>query len=437
MYLFYIYALYKTTYFVWSRWYFILAIAISLLIPIIPFPYSLPNNSFISDLILMKTSDGVGITIFRNQNSFWDVFKPLVSNPYFNVINLLLVVYISGVIRYSIIFVRNIVRIISLIRTSKIEDKADCKMVITKNNLSTFSWFTYIFLGSNTRTLSPTEYTRLIEHEKIHIKRLHSIDLLIFELFGILFWFNPLVKKAKQTLKNIHEFIVDNLMLKTVSGKEYSDLLIKLSSQSENISFVNHFSRNPLLDRIWIIVFPSPERLRKLRFLSGIPLMIISILVYSFIISEINYATNSLQLNAEHEFVRPVQGKFQIVSPFFTKKTVGNNIKGKSEYQVLVSHPEISIATKSFAKVVATRKGIVEEISIKDNWGINEISIKLAHNKGIMSIYKGLKTCIVNKNDTIMQSQVIGLTGDNRLYPTISFQLLKNNKPVDPMKYIK
>ncbi len=166
------------------------------------------------------------------------------------------------------------------------------------------------------------------------------------------------------------------------------------------------------------------------------PLMIISLLLYSFLITEVNKSTNSLQFNKEYDFVMPVKGNYQIISPFFIKKQVKNSTLKNSNYKVLLSHPEISISTKSNSKIVASRAGVVKDIKIKDNWGIKEVSIKISHNEGFVSVYKGLKLSRILENDTVVQSQVIGETGDNRLYTSISFQLLKNNRPVNPMEYI-
>ncbi len=432
MYIFYAYALYKTTYFVWSRWYLLSAIFISILIPLLPFPYSISDNYINSNFLLLNTYSGFGVALFKEPANSW---RNIFGNPHFNIQNIIFVVYISGFIRAAIVFVRKNLKIFKIIQQCDIQNIEQYKLVPIQDENSAYSWFKYIFISKN-HQLSEQEISYIIEHEKIHIKQCHSCDLLLYELFGIWFWFSPFVKKAQQTIRNIHEFIVDSIMLSKFDAKLYSELLLKLSENKRSLSVVNNFAKNPILDRIWLIVFPNNLTLSKIRFASGMPLMIVSVLFYSFLISEINKSTNSLQFKNNYDFVMPVAENYKIVSPFFEKKYIKNSEQKGNYYKVLVSHLEISISTKSHSKIMASRQGVVKNVEIIDNWGVEEINIEIAHNKGFTSIYKGLKKSFVEQNDTVKQAQIIGVTGDNRLYPTINFKLLKNKKPVNPMEYL-
>ncbi len=100
--------------------------------------------------------------------------------------------------------------------------------------------------------------------------------------------------------------------------------------------------------------------------------------------------------------------------------------KVSQEYQVLISHPELSFSTESFSNIYATKKGKVKSIQNIDNWGIDEKEIELEHNQHLTSKYKGLWECQVNIGEVVEKGQIIAKTGDNRLYPTFSFQLLRD-----------
>ncbi len=387
---------------------------------------------------MISPSDGTGLMVFTDQSSFWDHFKFLSSNPYFNLNNVLLGLYFSGLVRYLIVFIKNNKKIIKLMQQSDIQNIDGYRIALYKGKTTAFSWFKYIFVNQKFLKLKPNEQAQIIEHEKIHARQFHSLDVLIYEVLEIFFWFNPLVTKSKQTLKNIHEFIVDDEILNHTNAEEYSNLLIKLSVASPDLSAVNNFSKSPLLDRIWLMAFPTPEKLRKIRFASGIPLMIAVLISYSFIISEINRSTERLQIFKKSGFEVPVKGDYQIVSLFFEKKPLSEKENSNDKkYQILISHPEVSFSTESFSSVYATQKGIVKKVEKKDNWGIEEIEIEIEHSHQFTSKYKGLEKCLVKKGDMVKQGEVIAKTGDNRLYPTISFQLLKKGKPIDPFNYIK
>jgi len=438
MYSFYKYVFYQSTHFNWNRWYFMIAVIISIIIPIVQFPFSLVNHTAGNNLLMISPSDGTGLMVFTEQSSFWDNFNFLSANPYFNLNNVLLGIYLSGLARFLIVFVRNNTKIIKLVQYSEIQIIDKYKIAIYNGKTPAFSWFNYIFVNKGFLNLTQDEQSQIIEHEKIHAHQLHSLDVLIYEILEIFFWFNPLVGKSKQTLKNIHEFIVDDEILNTADAEQYSSLLIKLSTASPGLSQVNNFAKSPLFDRIWLMAFPTPDRLKKIRFISGIPLMIAVLISYSFIISEINRSTNKLQIIKKSGFEMPVKSNYQIVSLFFEKKPLSANNNGeKNEYEVLISHPELSFSTESYSLVYTTKSGVVKAITERDNWGIDEIEIEIKHNQQFTSKYKGLEKSLVKIGEKVEQGQEIALTGDNRLYPTISFQLLKKGNPVDPFLYIR
>ena len=365
---------------------------------------------------MISPSDGTGLMVFTEQTSFWDYFSFLSSNPYFNLNNVLLGVYLSGLVRYLIVFIRNNTKVIKLIQHSEIQDIDKYKIAIHKGKTTAFSWFYYIFLNKNFLSLSENEQAQIIEHEKIHARQLHSLDVLIYEVFELVFWFNPLVRKSKQTLKNIHEFIVDAEILNTADAEQYSSLLIKLSGATAELSQVNNFSKSPLFDRIWLMAFPTPEKLRKIRFISGIPLMIAVLISYSFIVSEINRSTDRLQIIKKSGFEMPLQGNYQIVSLFFEKKALTDKEGEKNnEFQILISHLEVSFSTESFSSVYASEKGIVTKVTTKDNWGIDEIEIEIEHNNQFTSRYKGLEINMVKIGEEVEQGQEIAKTGDNKI----------------------
>ena len=128
----------------------------------------------------------------------------------------------------------------------------------------------------------------------------------------------------------------------------------------------------------------------------------------------------------------PLSYNYEIVSNFYIKQELRKTKKAT----VFISHPEISFSTESFTDIIATKEGIVLNIDTFDNWGVTELIIRIKHNREFTSIYKGLWKLNVKEGDRVLKSEIIGKTGDKRLYPILNYQLLKNRKPVDPLLYI-
>ncbi|MCG2613878.1 hypothetical protein LZZ85_06280 [Terrimonas sp. NA20] len=84
-----------------------------------------------------------------------------------------------------------------------------------------FSFFSWIFSHQS------FVHDRLIrEHEMIHVKELHSVDVLWFELVRAINWFNPVSYLLLKSAKINHEFIVDAKLAERNDPYAYAVMLI-------------------------------------------------------------------------------------------------------------------------------------------------------------------------------------------------------------------
>ncbi len=112
-------------------------------------------------------------------------------------------------------------------------------------------------------------------HEDIHLKQLHSLDVLLFELIAIINWFNPVVYLYKRALRDNHEFLADEAAAHYQGDKEgYSLLLLsaafKVSPQALTNSF---FSKQSLIKkRIYMLHKEKSKRAAILKYGLYLPL---------------------------------------------------------------------------------------------------------------------------------------------------------------------
>jgi len=119
------------------------------------------------------------------------------------------VVYQIGVSVFMLVFVVKIIRVLFFFKDAYV--LGSVKLNDTSNEDS-FSFFNFIHLRAD---LSEEEKNVVLEHELIHYQKRHSFDLMIYEIYHSLFWFNPLLILLKKELVNIHEFEVDQEMYAT------------------------------------------------------------------------------------------------------------------------------------------------------------------------------------------------------------------------------
>ena len=101
--------------------------------------------------------------------------------------------YLVVVVLLILRFLYQVIRVLTLLSRGKASGGI---VTISDPDMYAFSFFRYIFI-SNTHNLSPEDQERIIRHESVHIKKWHSVDMLLIEVVKILFWFNPLLKYYK------------------------------------------------------------------------------------------------------------------------------------------------------------------------------------------------------------------------------------------------
>lgn len=272
----------KTTYFQWNRWYLIGSVFFALLIPLISLPiwiYDNPHeisNTFHWNLI----SGAIGLT----KESL-----PLSDQSFKKTPDLSLLIftfgtiYLTGVMYNLWAFIKNLRVIVDLIHQSKKIQEESYYSVYIQTTLPTFSFMRYIFLEPTVSQLNQEELSQVIHHEQIHVRQKHTMDLLLMEIVGIVFWFNPTINYLKKSLKLVHEFLVDADVVKHRDLKQYSHLLLKLALQQNNVSIANGISNNQILNRITMLTQPKSNQTQKLRFLIALPALVLMLISCSLI----------------------------------------------------------------------------------------------------------------------------------------------------------
>ena len=106
-----------------------------------------------------------------------------------------------------------------------------------------FSFFNVLFVSKELKNRST-----IMKHEFVHIRQLHSADVLLFELIAIFNWFNPVVYLYKSSIKHIHEFIADEVASRNETSKaQYAMLLFQEQFGVQAIPLTNNFFNQSLL----------------------------------------------------------------------------------------------------------------------------------------------------------------------------------------------
>src|SRR6187551_1399836 len=95
-------------------------------------------------------------------------------------------------------------------------------------------------------------YNQIIEHEKVHIRQNHTLDIIIAELLLIFQWFNPFAWIYRREIESNLEFLTDDQLMqqKKVDKQSYQLSLIKVSAPHFPLSLTTNYNQSILKKRI-------------------------------------------------------------------------------------------------------------------------------------------------------------------------------------------
>ncbi len=194
---------------------------------------------------------------------------------------LLFVVYLAGCVFFFLRFLYSMIRIWRMIgKGERTVLSQGCKLVVTNEAVSPFSWMGYIVISRKDMDESGEE---ILTHELAHIGACHSLDMLVCSFCVILQWFNPAVWLLKQELRNIHEYEADESVINHgVDAKRYQLLLIKKAVGSQRFtSMANSFNHSKLKKRITMMLKRKSNPWARLKYLYVLPLTAVAVVAFA------------------------------------------------------------------------------------------------------------------------------------------------------------
>lgn len=243
----------KETYFVLNRIYLIAAGVLSLAIPFLRFEW------FVKQEVTRHIYTSVD-----QLNSLVTVAIPEETAEEFNWGNLIVFVYLLGILFCLGRFIFQLVAVRRLLKTI--------------GNGMAFS-----FLNKKVISNNLPESATVNLHEDIHVKQLHTLDVLFFEFLGIITWFNPIIYAYKKTIKNIHEYLADEAAAKFQGDKEaYAMLLLSQAFGVRPNSLTNGFFTKSLIKkRIFMLHKQRSKKVAILKYGLFVPLFALTLVLSS------------------------------------------------------------------------------------------------------------------------------------------------------------
>ena len=270
-YLIYTGLLKKETFFKTNRWYLLGTLVLGALIPLLEFlPIFQEDNPAviyfqpINDSVIYVQSavnEAVVSSSFGWGQLFWGV-------------------YFFGVFFFGIRFFIGLQKIYQLYKDGEIQRKSNHTLVLTNQLHLPFSFFKMMFWSKNLE-LEHTDSQKILTHEEAHVQGWHSVDVMLCEVMSIIFWCSPMVYFYKKSIKTVHEYLADAVVLQTTPTKKYGHLLLQQSQTGLQVALANHFIHSQLKQRIIMMTRNKSRKEAIIKYLFALPVILLLLIVFS------------------------------------------------------------------------------------------------------------------------------------------------------------
>ncbi len=189
-----------------------------------------------------------------------------------NGLPVLLLIYLSGSMTAFIVLIINLLKLYGYVR--KYRNEGSRVILTPPGKESGFSAMGYIFISNN---LDDDTKNTILDHEQLHIRNKHFIDILLLRAIGIFLWFNPFIYLYERSLKELHEFETDQQMID--SGRNvisYQRLILNQIFKTSIFTIQNGFSGRSLIKKRMIMMTKKRStKMSGLKILFALPVILI------------------------------------------------------------------------------------------------------------------------------------------------------------------
>lgn len=90
----------------------------------------------------------------------------------------------------------------------------------------------------------------VVQHEYGHARKLHSLDVLLYQCLTVCFWWVPTVWLTQKELKLLHEYEADDFALQTTTNSTYIKTLVHSTLHAHGMNLASSFDDAPIFQRL-------------------------------------------------------------------------------------------------------------------------------------------------------------------------------------------
>ena len=182
----------------------------------------------------------------------------------------LLALYVAGALTVLVLYLLSVLKMARLIRTGKVEELCECRLVLLEMDIPSFSWGREVVMSRKDMEENPVIFT----HELMHVRCRHTRDLVLLLPVQLLFWWNPLVWVTREELRLLHEYEADEGVIRSgIDAAHYQLLLVRKAVGEQRFVLASEFQHLQVKNRVEMMLKPASSRWWRWSYLVIVPVL--------------------------------------------------------------------------------------------------------------------------------------------------------------------
>lgn len=301
MFAYYLLFLKDKTFHHYNRFYLLLTVIISLVLPLIKVSYFTIETNQNLYLLLSQLNQN------QLQNSTNDLTIYSVFYAIIGVVSIILLIRL----------ILGITRIQSIKNQFPNETIEGIKFYQTNLNNAPFSFFRNLFWKQSIQLDSPVGQ-QILKHEMVHIQQKHSWDKLLMQTVKSVFWFNPVFYFINKEINLIHEYLADNKAVKKSDTRAFAQMLLESHFSGSVLPVTSPFLSSNLKKRLKMLT-KNQTKYSYARKLFALPILFFMVFAYMVNaknkeITETNKAIEIAVNELKNDTIKPKTSEFDSLS---------------------------------------------------------------------------------------------------------------------------
>ena len=276
----------------WNRFYLLLTVSLSLLLPFISiniFSGGTEQGNIARTLQTITMQDQIVVEMGKESSVNTDML------------------WMYGYLLVSLFFIVRL--IISFIRIGDIKKRYPNAKVNGINFINTdekgtpFSFFNDIFWNRSI-DLHTTSGQQIFNHEVAHITEKHTYDKIFMNIILLFFWINPFFWLIRKELNMIHEFIADKMALEDGDTTAFAEMILSSVFTRQQFAITNNFFYSPIKRRLLML---TKNKHAKANYISRLLVLPLATIVFLGISCKVKTDTESQKAPDEIVATPPVE----------------------------------------------------------------------------------------------------------------------------------